>query len=97
MEFHKLRRQGRAKSINEKIRHARNFKNPYMLNWLVSHCGIVSHPQYFFACMVPSHPLLPAPSPFPFLRFFMQESTKPDPTIPRSCSIPSPSDARPPK
>lgn len=39
VEFHKLRQQGRAKSINEKIRHSRNFKNPYMLNWLVSHCG----------------------------------------------------------
>lgn len=40
VQFHRLRREGRAKSINEKIRHARNFKNPYMLNWLVSHCGI---------------------------------------------------------
>jgi hypothetical protein len=39
VQFHRLRREGRAKSINEKIRHARNFKNPYMLNWLVSHCG----------------------------------------------------------
>jgi hypothetical protein len=42
VQFHRLRREGRAKSINEKIRHARNFKNPYMLNWLVSHCGISS-------------------------------------------------------
>lgn len=27
-------------SINEKVRHGKDFKNPYLLNWLVDHCDI---------------------------------------------------------
>ncbi|KAL6066660.1 SAP30-binding protein [Balamuthia mandrillaris] len=44
--------RGGGSTINSKIRHAKDFKNPYLLNWLVQHCNIdesaSNYPKHLF-------------------------------------------------